>query len=90
MLHGRDAGVGDEDVDGSGFVDQAPDLGTVAEIDGQCARTELGGERVEHVGAPAGHDQLAAAGGDSARDRVADAARGAGEQHGGAGDLHDV
>ena len=84
------AGVGDQDVDLAGLADAGARPRPVAEVDGQRARVELGGERLEHVGAPPGEDQLGAAPVQRAGDRVADAAGGAGEQDGGAGDLHEL
>ncbi len=87
---GGQGGVGDEDVDVAGVRREALDGGALAEVDRQRARAELGGERLEHVGAPSGQDQRGAACAQRPCDRVADAAGGAGEQHGGAGDLHDL
>ena len=86
----REGRVGDEDVDVAGLAEQAIDLGGIAEIDGERASVELGGQGLEHVGAPAREDQLGAVPVQLAGDRVADAAGGAGEQDGGAGDLHEV
>ena len=76
------AGVGDQDVDLSGLLEEAIDLGGVAEIDGERARLELLGERLEHVGSPTGEDQLSAEVTQRPRDRLAQAAAGARDEHG--------
>ena len=52
----------------------------LVEVDGHRARAELGRERLEHVAAPAGQDQLRAARVQRARDRLADSTGGAGER----------
>src|SRR5262249_58294424 len=54
----------------------------------RAGAVELGGEPRQHVGPPAGEDELAAARVKRPRDRLAQAASGAGEQDVGAGDLH--
>jgi hypothetical protein len=58
----RQGGVGDQDVDVSGLADQALQLGTGAEVNGERACAELGGQPLQHLAAAAGQDQLRATG----------------------------
>src|SRR5690242_3177285 len=68
--HGR---VGDEEVDVAGFGEQALDLGGLLEVDRERARSQLVGERLEHVRAPPGQYELHAASVQRAGDRMPDA-----------------
>ena len=87
---GGQGGVCHEDVDLAGVGSEAGDLATVGEVDGQRAGARLRGQRLEHVAAPAGQDQVRATGPQGSGDRLSDAACGAGEKDGGAGDLHEL
>jgi hypothetical protein len=81
--------VGYQDVDLACLGDETVDGGPIAQVNRECARAvERGGERPQHVRAPSCEDQLAAALVQGAGDRLTEAAGGAGEQDGGAGDLH--
>ena len=60
---GRQRGVGDQDVHVAGLADETVDLAGLDQVDGERARAELLRERLEHLGAPAREDQLAALGG---------------------------
>ena len=87
-----DAGVGDQDVELAqrllGVRDQRLDRILVGEIAGQHRRAaELGGERLEHLAARAGHRDLRALRVQRARDRAADAAGRAGDERGLAGQI---
>ena len=83
-------GVGDEDVDVARLVERA---GRRAAAVGRGRRrgaaADLRGERLEHLGAPAGEDELSRRGREQrAGDGVADAAGGAGEQDAWAAEVH--
>jgi hypothetical protein len=57
------------------FGEQALDLGGLLEVDGERARAQLLGERLEHVGAPPGQYELHAAAMQRTGDRMPDASR---------------
>ena len=88
MPAGRQARVGDEDIDVRVVARQALDRGQVGEIDRHGRRAGLGRERLEHLGTAAGEHQPRALGVQAARDRVAEPARRAGEQDGPPGEVH--
>ncbi len=78
---GRQRGVGDQDVELAGLADEGLDLLAPAEVPDGGLRAELGGERLEHVGATAGDHELSAAGRAGTGDRLADPTGGAGDEH---------
>ena len=67
---------------------QTLDIVGDGQVDGERTTAAFGGERFEHVGAPAGQDQVRTAAGKGPGDGVADATGGAGQQHCGARNLH--
>ena len=80
----RNPGVGDQDVHLAGLRGQPRDLrGSAERSAGERARVQLRGERLEHDRPRATGERSAAAprAASAAGDRLADAARGAGEQH---------
>ncbi len=85
---GGHARVGHEDVGAGGLVRQALHRVGIGEVDGEHAAAGLRRQRLEHVGAPAGQDERRARAGETARDRVADATRRAGDEGRAAGDVH--
>ena len=66
--------------------EQRVDRAALGEVRGQRPRAELAGERLEDVRAAAAEDQVGSAGGKPPRDRGADAAARARQQHARAGD----
>ena len=74
----RQRGVGDEDVHLARLADAAASTSrALGQVDRERAAAELRGQRLEHVGAATRQDQLRAAPGERARDRLADAPCGA-------------
>src|SRR5664279_1043735 len=78
----------DQDVHLAGLAGQAVDLARLDQIDRPRARVELASQRLEHVRAASGQQQLAAALGHGPRNRLADTAGGCGEKHARPRDLH--
>ena len=73
------------------LIEQARHLVALGQVAGDRPAAELGRERLEHIDAPRAEHDRRTAGGDRARDRLADPARGAGDEdvagqcrHGGA------
>ena len=85
---GRQRRVGDEGVDVGAGAGELLDRGAVGQIDGQRPAADLGRQGLEDVGATAREDEGRAGAVEVAGQRVADPARGAGEQNGTAAEVH--
>ena len=88
LAAGRQRGVGDQHVDGAGLVEQPRRGARVGEVRRDGPAAQLGRERLERLGAPAGQHDRRAARGEPARDRAAEPARRAGEQDRAPAEVH--
>ena len=83
-----DAGVGDQDVGVGAVGDEPRHVVAAGEVGDDRAAVDLGRQRVEHVFAARGEDQLRALGVQCVGDRLSDAAGGAGQQDGCVTEFH--
>ena len=86
----RQTGVGDQDVDVVVIREQPLEAVAVGEVDGDCLRRDLGGQRLEDLCPATAQDQPGAAASERAGHGMTETSGGSGEQDLPAVDAHDT